>query len=234
MSHTKVLVIVTTYNESQIIEAVINDIKSNFIDPYILVIDGYSTDNTNEILIKKKIKTISVDKIYGISLAVEAGFLEAIDLNCDYLVRIDGDGQHPASDVRKNLDLSILNKVDLMIGSRFLDKSDYETNKIRMTGIRLLRLLLKIFYRIDIKDCTSGCQIFSKRLIQKFIEDQNFEYSEIGAICKTKKIGYKIEEKFINMKPRITGRSSFNFINSFKYMYKNLLSIITSTSFKLK
>ena len=234
MSHTKVLVIVTTYNESQIIEAVINDIKSNFIDPYILVIDGYSTDNTNEILIKKKIKTISVDKIYGISLAVEAGFLEAIDLNCDYLVRIDGDGQHPASDVRKNLDLSILNEVDLMIGSRFLDKSDYETNKIRMTGIRLLRLLLKIFYRIDIKDCTSGCQIFSKRLIQKFIEDQNFEYSEIGAICKTKKIGYKIEEKFINMKPRITGRSSFNFINSFKYMYKNLLSIITSTSFKLK
>ena len=234
MSHIKVLVIVTTYNESQIIEAVINDIKSNFIDPYILVIDGYSTDNTNEILIKKKIKTISVDKIYGISLAVEAGFLEAIDLNCDYLVRIDGDGQHPASDVRKNLDLSILNKVDLMIGSRFLDKSDYETNKIRMTGIRLLRLLLKIFYRIDIKDCTSGCQIFSKRLIQKFIEDQNFEYSEIGAICKTKKIGYKIEEKFINMKPRITGRSSFNFINSFKYMYKNLLSIITSTSFKLK
>ena len=234
MSHTKVLVIVTTYNESQIIEAVINDIKSNFIDPYILVIDGYSTDNTNEILVKNKIKTISVDRIYGISLAVEAGFLEAIDLNCDYLVRIDGDGQHPASDVRKNLDLSILNEVDLMIGSRFLDKSDYETNKIRMTGIRLLRLLLKIFYRIDIKDCTSGCQIFSKRLIQKFIEDQNFEYSEIGAICKTKKIGYKIEEKFINMKPRITGRSSFNFINSFKYMYKNLLSIITSTSFKLK
>lgn len=234
MSHTKVLVIVTTYNESQIIEAVINDIKSNFIDPYILVIDGYSTDNTNEILVKNKIKTISVDRVYGISLAVEAGFLEAIDLNCDYLVRIDGDGQHPASDVRKNLDLSILNEVDLMIGSRFLDKSDYETNKIRMTGIRLLRLLLKIFYRIDIKDCTSGCQIFSKRLIQKFIEDQNFEYSEIGAICKTKKIGYKIEEKFINMKPRITGRSSFNFINSFKYMYKNLLSIITSTSFKLK
>ena len=234
MNHIKVLVIVTTYNESQIIETVINDIKRNFTDPYILVIDGYSTDNTNEILIKKKIKTINVDKIYGISLAVEAGFLEAIDLNCDYLVRIDGDGQHPASDVRKNLDLSISNEVDLMIGSRFLDKSDYETNKIRMTGIRLLRLLLKIFYRIDIKDCTSGCQIFSKRLIEKFIDDQNFEYSEIGAICKTKKIGYKIEEKFINMKPRITGRSSFNFINSFKYMYKNLLSIITSTSFKLK
>ena len=234
MSHIKVLVIVTTYNESEIIEDVINDIKKNFIDSNILVIDGYSTDNTDEILKKKKIKTICIDKAYGISLAVEAGFLEAINLNCDYLVRIDGDGQHPASDVKKNLNFSKSNEVDLMIGSRFLDKSDYETNQIRMTGIRLLRLLLKIFYKIDIKDCTSGCQIFSKRLIQKFVEDENFEYSEIGAICKTKKIGYKIVEEFINMKPRVTGSSSFNFMNSFKYMYKNLLSIITSSSFKLK
>ena len=30
MSHIKVLVIVTTYNESEIIEDVINDIKKNF------------------------------------------------------------------------------------------------------------------------------------------------------------------------------------------------------------
>ena len=234
MSYYKILVIVTTYNESQIIGDVIDDIKKNFSNSSILVIDGYSTDDTNEILIRKKIKTICIDRIYGISLAVEAGFLEAVDLNCDYLVRIDGDGQHPAFDVKKNLDFSISNEVDLMIGSRFLDKADYETSQIRMTGIKLLRLILKVFYKLEIKDCTSGSQIFSKRLIQKFIEDQNFEYSEIGAICKTKKIGYKIEEKFINMKPRITGRSSFNFINSFKYMYKNLLSIITSTSFKLK
>ena len=54
MSHIKVLVIVTTYNESEIIEDVINDIKKNFIDSNILVIDGYSTDNTDEILKKKK------------------------------------------------------------------------------------------------------------------------------------------------------------------------------------
>lgn len=234
MKNNRVLVVVTTYNESQVIENVIDDIKENFTNPQILVVDGYSSDNTNEILTRKKIETICIDKIFGISLAVEVGFLKAVDLNCDYLVRIDGDGQHPAFDVKKNLDFSVSNGIDLMIGSRFLDKSDYETSQIRMIGIKLLRFILKIFYSIEIKDCTSGCQIFSKRLIHKIIEDENFEYSEIGAICKTKKIGFKIHEKFINMKPRITGSSSFNFVNSFKYMYKNLLSIITSASFKLK
>ena len=154
--------------------------------------------------------------------------------DCDYLVRIDGDGQHPAYDVKKNLDYATNNKIDLMIGSRFLDKADYETNKTRMLGINLLRKILKIFYKIEITDCTSGCQILSKRLIHKLVEDENFEYSEIGVICKAKKIGYSISEKFINMRPRKTGSSSFNFINSFKYMVKNLLVLITSASFDLK
>jgi len=117
---------------------------------------------------------------------------------------------------------------------KLIKKNNIKVKLIKLYERKNSSGLLKIFYKIDIKDCTSGCQIFSKRLIQKFVEDENFEYSEIGAICKTKKIGYKIVEEFINMKPRVTGSSSFNFMNSFKYMYKNLLSIITSSSFKLK
>jgi len=234
MNENKILIIVPTFNEAKIIKEVIKEIKKNFNNSKILIIDGCSTDNTVEIAKNENVKTILIDKIFGISLAVEAGLMEAMDISCDYLVRIDGDGQHPASDVKNNLDYAIDNKVDLMIGSRFLDKADYQTNKTRMLGISLLRKILKIFYKIEITDCTSGCQIFSKRLIQKLMEDENFEYSEIGVICKTKKIGYSISEKFINMRPRKTGSSSFNFINSFRYMFKNLLNLITSVSFNFK
>lgn len=234
MKNLKVLVVIPTYNEEKIIKNVIREIKTIFENPSIIVIDAYSTDNTVKILKDEKIKTIFIDKYYGISLAIEASFDEAISLDCDFLVRIDGDGQHPANDVKKNLEFAFQNNVDLMIGSRFLNKSDYETNNIRMSGIKLLQFILKIFYKIEILDCTSGCQIFSKKLIQKFIEDDNFEYSEIGAICKTKKLDFIIKEKSINMKPRITGNSTFNFVVSIKYMIKNVLSVITSASFNLK
>jgi hypothetical protein len=41
-------------------------------------------------------------------------------------------------------------------------------------------------------------------------------------ICKTSILGMSIKEKFINMKERKTGTSSFNFKNSFIYMFKNI------------
>jgi glycosyltransferase involved in cell wall biosynthesis len=234
MKQSNFLVLIPTYNEAKIIEKVIEDIKNELSGVDILVVDANSTDNTAEIVKKNNIKVIFIDKQFGISLAVEAGLLFAWEKKYDYLIRIDGDGQHSSSDVKKNLEYSIENKIDLMIGSRFLGNSDYKTNNIRMTGINLLRSLLNKLYNVDITDCTSGCQIFSKRLIAKLANDKKFEYSEIGAICKTSELGFLIEEKSINMKPRKTGISSFNFINSFNYMFKNLLTLILSINFGYK
>jgi hypothetical protein len=72
----------------------------------------------------------------------------------------------------------------------------------------------------------------SKRLIKSLCYDEKFEYSEVGIICKTSSIKMSIAEKSINMKLRKTGKSTFNFNNSFKYMFKNLLSLITSINIK--
>ncbi len=230
----KILIVIPSYNEAKIIKNVISDIRKNFENQKLLVVDAYSNDGTLKIVQSENVDYCLVDKTYGISLAIELGILEAYHKNYDYLVRLDSDGQHPAEDVRNILEFAVKNNIDLSIGSRFLNKADYETNKIRLLGISILKYLIKIFYNLEITDCTSGCQIFSKRLLRKFVEDKNFEYSEIGAICKTKKLGYTIKEMFINMRPRKTGTSSFNFVNSFKYMLKNLLAIITSASFNLK
>lgn len=234
MKKPNFIILIPTYNEAKIIENVILNIKKEFKDTDILLIDAYSKDNTAEIAKKNNVDVIFVDKYFGISLAIETGLLNAWKNNYDYCVRIDGDGQHFPSDVKDNLNYAVNNQVDLMIGSRFLGSSDYKTNKLRMSGINLLRTVLNKLYNVDITDCTSGCQIFSKRLIEKLVEDKNFEYSEIGVICKASELGFLIKEKSINMQPRKTGISSFNFINSFNYMFKNLLTLIVSINFGYK
>ena len=129
---------------------------------------------------------------------------------------------------------TVENKFDLTVGSRFLNNSDYKPNFLRKSGISLLRKLIYFFYNVRVLDCTSGCQILSKKLIGEIVKDENFEYSEVGIICKTSKAHLSIAEEFVNMKPRMSGESSFNFTNSFSYMFKNLLAIITSFSFNLK
>ena len=93
---------------------------------------------------------------------------------------------------------------------------------------------MNLLYTLEITDCTSGCQILSKKLIGKLVEDKKFEYSEIGVICAAKKLNCIIKEKSINMQPRKTGTSSFNFINSFNYMFKNLLTLILSVNIDIK
>ena len=234
MNEKKILIIIPTYNEGLIIEEVISEINTIFEKVDILVIDAYSSDETYNQVKKHGINIIQIDKIFGIGLAIETGILYAYKNEYDFLVRIDGDGQHSPSDVKDLLDFANNNKTDLMIGSRFLDKSDYNPNYLRLYGIRLLRKLIKVLYKTDVTDCTSGCQVISKKLIKKLINDEFFEYSEVGIICKTSSLGMSIKERFINMKERKTGSSSFNFKNSFIYMFKNILILLSSINIKFK
>ena len=234
MNGKKILIVIPTYNEGLIIEKVISEIDTFFETANILVIDAYSSDETCDQAKKNGANIIQIDKIFGIGLAIETGILFAYENDYDFLVRIDGDGQHSPSDVKNLLDFAIDTKSDLTIGSRFLNKSEYHPNQLRLYGIRLLRKLIKVFYKTEITDCTSGCQILSKNLIKEIISDELFEYSEIGIICKTSILGKTIKEKFINMKERKTGSSSFNFKNSFIYMFKNILILLSSISINYK
>ena len=232
MSEKKILIVIPTYNEASIIEKIILDIKSNFENADILVIDGYSNDETFKKVKSTNANIIQIDKIFGIGLAIETAILFAKKNNYDFLVRIDGDGQHPPNHVKDVLKFAILKKNDLTIGSRFLSKSDYIPNNLRLYSIKLLRKLINILYGTNITDCTSGCQILSKNFIEKICDDETFEYSEVSIICKASILKMSIGEKFINMKDRTTGSSSFDLKNSFIYMFKNLLILLSFINFK--
>ena len=217
----RTLVVIPTLNEEASIVKIIANIQSNITGADILVVDGYSKDLTVQKAKSKGAKVIQVDKSFGIGLAIETAILFAFLFNYKFLVRMDGDGQHQINDVKKMLKFAKSNKQDLVIGSRFNNFSEYKTTLLRMFGI-------KIFSFLKVKDCTSGCQVLSFNFLQKIIKDDNFKYSEVGLICKGALLNMKITEIGINMKPRKYGQSSFNFFNSFKYMFINLTSLISS------
>ena len=146
----KSLVIILTYNEENTIETVIKETKEILDPTKIIVIDAYSTDNTIKIVQDLGIEIIFIDKMFGIGLAVEAGLLLAFNDNYDYLIRLDGDNQHTVSDVKKMFKEAAEKKYDLTIGSRFLDKSEYNPNLIRSFGINLLKNLINIFYKVRV------------------------------------------------------------------------------------
>lgn len=224
----RTLVVIPTLNEEASIVKIIANIQSNITGADILVVDGYSKDLTVQKAKSKGAKVIQVDKSFGIGLAIETAILFAFLFNYKFLVRMDGDGQHQINDVKKMLKFAKSNKQDLVIGSRFNNFSEYKTTLLRMFGIKIFSFLIRLIYKINVKDCTSGCQVLSFNFLQKIIKDDNFKYSEVGLICKGALLNMKITEIGINMKPRKYGQSSFNFFNSFKYMFINLTSLISS------
>ena len=231
---SKILVVIPSLNEEKAIGPVIRDIKKELVGCDVLVIDGYSRDQTVNVSIQYGAQVIQVNKAFGIGAAIEAGILDAYRGNYDYLVRIDADGQHPPSEIKKILAPVISGEADFVIGSRFLGEADYTPNFLRNTSIGLICFLLRVLHHVKISDCTSGCQIYNRKVIEFFARDPNFEYSEIRAIWMAHKVGFKIKEEFINMAPRVHGVSSFSPMIAFLYMFKNMLDLILSVPISLK
>jgi len=226
-SQARILMIIPTLNEEKSIGDVVNGARQ-VVGCDILVIDGYSRDKTVEVARRNGAMVVQVAKALGIAGAIETGILYAYRNNYNYLVRIDGDGQHRPTDVLRLLEVIKTGEADFVIGSRFLGKSEYQPNALRHSSIGIISLLLRLLYRVRVTDVTSGCQQYNRELIEFFASDPSFEYSEVRAIWTAHKAGFKIKEEFINMAPRSAGVSSFSPMVGLIYMFKNLVDLILS------
>jgi len=226
----RILVIIPTLNEALAIGPVIQSVRQEFPTADVLVIDAYSRDKTVEVSLASGAQVIQVAKAFGIAAAVEAGILHAHRQGYDYLVRVDGDGQHPPAEVKRLLKTVQVDKAaDFVIGSRFLGDADYEPNLLRTVSISTICFLLRVLHGARVTDCTSGCVIYNRQMIEFFATDLYFEYSEVRSIWVAQRGGFQILEQFINMAPRQTGVSSFSMKVAFFYMFKNILDLILST-----
>ena len=226
--HKDTIVVIPALNEAKTIGTVISGIIKSFPSADVLVVDGYSRDQTVSVALAQGAKVLQVTKTLGIGGAIEAGILYAHRHGYDFLVRVDADGQHEPSQIGTLLNVLRRDEADFVIGSRFLGVSDYKPNLLRNSSITLISFLLRVLYRAQVTDCTSGCQLYNRSLIAFFARDNSFEYSEVRAIWVAKKAGFRIVEKFINMAPRQAGQSSFSAVIAFFYMFKNIVDIVLS------
>lgn len=226
-SRKSTLLIIPALNEEKSIGPVILSARQH-IDCDILVIDGYSRDRTVEVARESGANVVQLSKALGIAGAIELGILHASRGGYQFLARIDADGQHRPEDITRLLAVLKEDRADFVIGSRFLGNSDYKPNLLRHSSIGVISLLLRLLYGIKITDCTSGCQLYNRQMIDFFAKDMSFEYSEVRAIWMAHKATFRVKEEFINMAPRSAGVSSFSPMIAWLYMFKNILDLLLS------
>lgn len=225
----RIIAVVPAYNEAKNIEGVINNIKKEEPDLDILVIDDGSVDNTTFIAQNsQKATVITLPHNLGIGGVVQTGFKYAERNNYDLIVRLDGDGQHPAEGITKILQPVLTGEADLVIGSRFLKDSETYPDFIRRVGQRIISFFVSILSGQKISDSTSGFRCYNKKVIVLLNKYYPADYPEPEEIIFLKKNNFKIKEVAVSMFQREEGNSSITFIKSLYYMMKVILSLFIS------
>lgn len=233
MKNEKILLIIPAYNEEENIlktyNTIINYNKKNKTKYDVIVINDGSKDNTKKILEENDIPHINLVHNLGIGGAVQTGYKYAYYHDYDIAVQFDGDGQHDIRYVKDIIEPIISKKADMVIGSRFIDKSTstFKSSKSRRIGINLISFFIKLVTGKKIYDTTSGFRAIDRNLINIFSLDYPVEYPEPVSSTKILKKGYKIQEIAVSMNERTGGISSIGKLwKQAYYMFNVILSII--------
>ena len=227
---SKVLIIIPAYNEEDSIEKTVESVIQNSSYDYIVINDG-SKDRTPQILNERKFNCLHLPVNMGIGAGMQTGYKYAYRHDYDYAIQLDADGQHDPKDLDKLVAEIKQSQYDLVIGSRFVEKSSYKGSLSRRIGIYYFYLLIRLLTGIKVTDPTSGYRIVNRKIIKEFSEYYPIDYPEVEILVSLARKKYRIKEISVEMKNRQGGVSSINFMRSVYYMLKVTLFSIIRRSF---
>lgn len=173
------IIIIPAYNESKNIGEVVN--QSTKILPTFVVDDG-SKDKTSTIAKNNGAKVFLQNPNQGKGEALKRGFTESINLNCDFVITLDGDGQHDVQEATKFISLFEEKDFDLIIGYRDFKKMPFSRRIANTVGGWAFSWAMGI----KILDNQSGYRLLSRRLLEKVLQSKEagFEFEvDVIATC---------------------------------------------------
>lgn len=209
----KVLIMIPAYNEEATVGEVVESMRALFPEFDVVVIDDGSDDKTVENAKEAGADVVSLPFHCGGSVAIETGYCIATNFGYDYVVKVDGDGQHKPEEVPRLLDPLFRNEADISVGSRYLTVENNDDSAVKTGGRFFSSTLVSMLRKMEITDITSGMRAWSRKAIdvllpiymeRKFIEDSVFWVTET---LLASKLGLRMKEVSITVLPRRHGKS---------------------------
>lgn len=222
----KKLIIIPAFNEEANIEKTVESILKDSSGFDYVIINDCSKDNTRKICEQKGYNIVNLPINLGIGGAVQTGYKYAVRNGYDMAVQVDGDGQHDPRFLEEMADYLEEHNLDMVVGSRFIEKQGFQSSGLRRVGIRFFTVLIKFLTGKTITDPTSGLRMVGKNVLQIFAEEYPKDYPEPETVVGILRRGMKVEEIPVIMHEREGGVSSISMKKSVYYMIKVSLAII--------
>ena len=159
----KVVVVIPAYNEERFIGSVV--IKARRFTKTVIVVDDGSCDETSQIAKEAGAIVISHQDNLGKGAALNTGFCAARQYNPQVVACMDGDGQHMPEEIQHLIKPIVLQGVDIVIGSRYLEKT-CTVPWHRAMGHRFFNFLTRLTSGVSVSDSQSGFRAFSPRAVE--------------------------------------------------------------------
>ncbi|MCK4966303.1 polyprenol monophosphomannose synthase [bacterium] len=217
MNEKKTLIIIPTYNESENIRKITEEIFRLNLNLDILIVDDNSPDGTGDIIeemskVNGSIKLIRREAKLGLGTAYVAGFKYALTNGYDYIFEMDADFSHDPKEIPNFLEK--ITEHDLVIGSRYI-------KGVNVVNWPLRRLILSyganIYTRIitgmPVMDSTGGYKCFRRNVLESInlekIHSGGYAF-QIEMNYRTWSKGFSITEIPIIFVDRIEGTSKMS------------------------
>lgn len=164
----KVSVILPTINEEEGIGPTIDSInteefKKNNWDLEVIIVDGNSTDKTQEIARKKGAKVI-IETKKGYGRAYKTGMPQATG---DIIVTGDADATYPFDQIHKYISKLLKENLDFITTDRFAKLHHGSMSVKHYFGNTVLNWTMRILFLINVHDSQSGMWIFRKEALER-------------------------------------------------------------------
>ncbi|MBI3008442.1 MAG: glycosyltransferase family 2 protein [Candidatus Omnitrophica bacterium] len=227
---SKFLIIIPAYNEAENIPSLIEEIRGYFPTENILIVDDGSSDRTRDAARVSNVKVITLPFNLGYGDALQTGYKYALRNGYDFVVQMDGDGQHDPAYISSLLDTVRKGDADIVLGSRFLGESGgYKMGILRRTGILLFSAITSIATRQKITDPTSGFQVINKKVFSFYASDiYPSDFPDADVIILSKFYGFRIKEISVKMRESKAKKSMHSGLKPIYYVFKMFLSILVT------
>ncbi|MCC7354182.1 MAG: glycosyltransferase family 2 protein [Anaerolineae bacterium] len=223
------LVVIPAYNEEANVGQVVRQVRTQLPDADIVVVDDCSRDGTARAARAASAIVLRHPVNLGDGAARQTGFKYAQQGNYDWVVQLDGDGQHRPESIPHLLAPILDGSADLVIGSRFLGAEGYQVQASRRLGQFLFGAIASLVTRQQITDPTSGFRALSRKVVNYFCTDvYPQQYPDADVLITAYYAGFRLKEVPAQMRQSTTGQTIHRGLRPLYYIYKMGLSIFVT------
>jgi glycosyltransferase involved in cell wall biosynthesis len=224
----RVLAIIPCHNEVDSIGPLLREFERDAPFCDVLVVDDGSSDGTHA-AVDGSARCARLPTNLGIGGAVQTGIKFAAANGYDYCIQIDGDGQHPPSEILGLLQHAQRTGSAIAIGSRYLERKGFQSSPLRRLGGQLIGGALGLLFGGKrVSDPTSGMRLMDRRAIQLFSAHYPLDYPEPISVGWALAQGLPVSEAQVEMRSRVAGQSSIRLLRTASYMVRVIFYISLS------